>query len=61
VLTESFVETPTQHGAGLGLWLVTWLVHWADGEIDVAVDDGTTVTVIVPRDPSDGADGSSDG
>jgi signal transduction histidine kinase len=61
VLTESFVETPTQHGAGLGLWLVTWLVHWADGEIDVAVDDGTTVTVIVPRDPRDGADGSSDG
>ncbi|WP_135364576.1 sensor histidine kinase [Halosimplex halophilum] len=61
VLTESFVETPTQHGAGLGLWLVTWLVHWADGEIDVAVDDGTTVTVAVPCQPDGGADGSSDG
>jgi len=56
VLADSFVETPTQHGAGLGLWLVTWLVHWADGEIAVAVDDGTTVTVAVPCDPGDGAD-----
>lgn len=51
VLTDSFVETPTQHGAGLGLWLVTWLVHWADGELSVAVDDGTVVSVAVPCEP----------
>jgi len=50
VLTEQFVETPTQHGAGLGLWLVNWLVRWMDGEVSVAVDDGTTVTVTVPCD-----------
>ncbi|WP_459191704.1 sensor histidine kinase [Halosimplex sp. J119] len=53
VLTERFVETPTRHGAGLGLWLVNWLVHWADGEVAVTVDDGTTVTVTVPCEPSD--------
>ncbi|WP_436926940.1 sensor histidine kinase [Halosimplex amylolyticum] len=51
VLTERFVETPTQHGAGLGLWLVNWLVHWADGDVRVDVDDGTTVTVTVPCEP----------
>ncbi|QLH77176.1 sensor histidine kinase [Halosimplex rubrum] len=56
VLTDSFVETPTQHGAGLGLWLVTWLVHWADGEVSVDVDGGTTVTVTVPCEPDDGID-----
>ncbi|QPV64225.1 sensor histidine kinase [Halosimplex litoreum] len=54
VLTDSFVETPTQHGAGLGLWLVTWLVHWCDGELSVTVDGGTTVTVVVPTEPADG-------
>jgi len=54
VLTDSFVETPTQHGAGLGLWLVTWLVHWCDGELSVTVDGGTTVTVAVPTESADG-------
>jgi signal transduction histidine kinase len=49
VLTEPFVETPTQHGSGLGLWLVTWLVARIDGEISVSVGDGTRVTVTVPR------------
>jgi len=53
VLTERFVETPTNHGAGLGLWLVNWLVHWAHGTVSVAVDDGTTVTVTVPTVPAD--------
>ncbi|MFB6138846.1 MAG: cache domain-containing protein [Halosimplex sp.] len=48
ILTDEFVETPTEHGAGLGLWLVNWLVQWADGEVAVTVDDGTEVTVTVP-------------
>jgi len=56
VLTDDFVETPTQHGAGLGLWLVTWLVHWADGDISVTVDGGTTVTVAVPCESADAAE-----
>jgi len=49
VLTEPFVETPTEHGRGLGLWLVNWLVDRLDGDIDVTVDDGTSVVVTVPR------------
>ncbi|WP_123537822.1 sensor histidine kinase [Halosimplex salinum] len=53
VLTEQFVETPTQHGAGLGLWLVNWLVRWTDGDVSVTVDDGTTVTVTVPCEPTE--------
>jgi signal transduction histidine kinase len=54
LLTQSFEETPTEHSSGLGLWLVKWLVRWADGEIDVTVDDGTVVTVTVPRGSSAG-------
>jgi len=49
LLTESFVETPTEHGSGLGLWVVKWVVEWLDGSIDVALDDGTTVTITLPR------------
>ncbi|ELZ30601.1 histidine kinase [Halosimplex carlsbadense 2-9-1] len=60
VLTDSFVETPTQHGAGLGLWLVTWLVHWADGEVSVDVDDGTTVSVAVSCEPAEPAGPDAD-
>ncbi|WP_415380398.1 ATP-binding protein [Halosimplex sp. TS25] len=60
VLTERFVETPTEHGAGLGLWLVNWLVHWADGDVAVDVDEGTTVTVTVPCEPpTDGDSGEA--
>jgi len=49
VLTEPFVETPTEHGRGLGLWLVNWLVDRLDGDIDVTIADGTAVVVTVPR------------
>ena len=49
LLTESFVETPTDHGSGLGLWVVKWVVDWLEGSVDVTVDDGTTVTVTLPR------------
>lgn len=53
VLTEPFVESPTQHGSGMGLWLVTWLVSQVDGEVAVETDDGTTVTLTLPRAESD--------
>lgn len=58
ILTDSFVETPIQHGSGLGLWLVTWLLSRIDGTLDVSVGDGTRVTVTVPRagDATDDAD-----
>jgi len=49
VLTEPFVETPTEHGRGLGLWLVNWLVDRIEGDIGVTVDNGTSVIVTVPR------------
>jgi PAS domain S-box-containing protein len=55
VLSEG-VETPLIHGSGLGLWMVNWIVTTHDGSIDTTVtDEGTTVTVTLPRmraDPS---------
>ncbi len=48
ILEESFVETPTEHGSGLGLWIVTWIVDRLDGDVSVDVDGGTTVTVRLP-------------
>ena len=47
-------ETDLCHGSGVGLWLVTWIVRSYGGTIDVSVDDGTIVTVRLPR-----ADGSA--
>jgi signal transduction histidine kinase len=38
-------ETPLEHGSGLGLWLVNWIVTGLGGEVTTTVDDGTTVTV----------------
>ena len=42
---EAGHETPMEHGSGLGLWLVNWLVTGLGGEVTTTVDDGTTVTV----------------
>ncbi|SDF21536.1 histidine kinase N-terminal 7TM domain-containing protein [Halorientalis regularis] len=42
-------ETDLQHGSGLGLWLVTWSVSAAGGDVDFDVTDaGTTATVRFP-------------
>lgn len=42
-------ETPLNHGSGLGLWLVYWIITRHDGSIEAAVSDtGTTVTVTLP-------------
>ena len=38
-------ETPLEHGSGLGLWFVTWVVTGVGGRVDVDVEDGTTVTL----------------
>jgi signal transduction histidine kinase len=39
-------ETPLQHGSGVGLWLVSWVVERSGGDLDFDTgDDGTTVTV----------------
>jgi signal transduction histidine kinase len=43
-------ETDLEHGSGLGLWLVTWSVSAAGGDIDFDVgESGTTATVRFPR------------
>jgi len=42
---EAGRETPLEHGSGLGLWLVNWIVTGLGGEVTATVDNGTTVTV----------------
>jgi PAS domain S-box-containing protein len=43
-------ETPLEHGSGLGLWLVYWIVTSLAGTLDVSDDGpGTTVVVSLPR------------
>ena len=42
---EDAGETPLEHGRGLGLWLVNWIVTGLGGNVSATVDDGTTVTI----------------
>ncbi|WP_439027358.1 histidine kinase N-terminal 7TM domain-containing protein [Haloarchaeobius sp. DT45] len=43
-------ETPLDHGSGLGLWVVNWGVHAVGGGVTFDTgDDGTVVTVTLPR------------
>lgn len=46
-------ETPLEHGSGLGLWIVNWIVTSLGGEIHVADREstGTSVTVSLPSGP----------
>ena len=47
---DTGTETPLVHGSGLGLWTVHWVVTGHDGSIEAtSSDDGTTVTVTLPR------------
>jgi PAS domain S-box-containing protein len=50
-------ETPLEHGSGLGLWLVYWIVASLEGDLELpATETGTTVVVRLPaaaRDPDD--------
>ena len=53
-------ESPVDHGSSFGLWMVNWLVTEMGGEVDVAAEDETTVTIALQqggRDdtPRDGA------
>ncbi|QIO24009.1 histidine kinase N-terminal 7TM domain-containing protein [Haloarcula sp. JP-L23] len=47
-------ETPLQHGSGVGLWLVKWVVRNAGGTLSFAEGPGTTVEIELPAaDPDD--------
>lgn len=45
---ESGRETPLEHGSGLGLWMVNWIVTGLGGDVTATTDDGTTVTISLP-------------
>ena len=47
-MLESGRETPLEHGSGLGLWLVNWVVTSLGGDVTAGYDDGTTVTIRLP-------------
>jgi PAS domain S-box-containing protein len=50
-------ETPLQHGSGVGLWLVKWVVRNVGGTLAFADGDGTTVEIELPTaTPPVGAD-----
>ncbi|MFC7019386.1 MULTISPECIES: histidine kinase N-terminal 7TM domain-containing protein [Haloarcula] len=42
-------ETPLQHGSGVGLWLVKWVVRNVGGTMSFADGPGTTVEIELPR------------
>lgn len=41
-------ETPLEHGSGLGLWLINWIVTRYGGAFEIDGDDGTTATIRLP-------------
>jgi two-component sensor histidine kinase len=45
---ETGRETPLEHGEGLGLWLVNWIVTGLGGTVTANTDDGTTVRLSLP-------------
>jgi signal transduction histidine kinase len=53
-------ERPLEHGSGLGLWVVRWILEMSGGRatFDDADDGGTVVTLTAPRanDPDTAAD-----
>jgi PAS domain S-box-containing protein len=42
-------ETPLQHGSGVGLWLVKWVVRNVGGTLSFVDGPGTTVEIELPR------------
>lgn len=44
VLDEQY-ETALEHGSGLGLWIVNWIVEESDGMLEFEVSDGTRVSI----------------
>lgn len=49
VLTGEQSVDPLNHAEGVDLWLVYWISDLSDGAVGVTVDDGTAVTLSLPR------------
>ncbi|MEF8780256.1 MAG: PAS domain-containing sensor histidine kinase [Haloferacaceae archaeon] len=48
-ILERGTETPLEHGSGIGLWLVTWIVEDAGGEVAFeTTETGTRTTIALP-------------
>jgi|GEM_PF-4285191 len=45
---EAGMESEIEHGSGLGLWLVHWVIDRSGGEVRFEQDNGTVVTVTLP-------------
>jgi signal transduction histidine kinase len=43
------VETALQHGSGLGLWIVKWVIERSDASIAFDATDGTRVDITIPE------------
>lgn len=41
-------KTDIEHGSGLGLWLIYWVIDMSGGELTFDCADGTTVTATLP-------------
>jgi len=52
---EAGRETPLEHGSGLGLWLVNWIVTSLGGEVAAPHGPGATVRLRLPK-PVDGVE-----
>jgi PAS domain S-box-containing protein len=55
-ILEGAEETQLDHGSGLGLWFVNWVVTELGGHVEPTVGDGTAVEVYL-RDPLGAGDG----
>ncbi|MFC6756920.1 PAS domain S-box protein [Halomicroarcula sp. GCM10025894] len=47
-VVEAGQETPLEHGKGLGLWLVNWVVTQYGGSFQLSAEDGTIATLRLP-------------
>lgn len=54
---ETGRETPLEHGSGLGLWMVNWIVTSLGGTVRATVDTETTVTITLPSPNATDLDG----
>lgn len=56
-VVEAGRETPLEHGRGLGLWLVNWIVTRYGGSFQIRPEDGTVATLTLPAmGPDDAVD-----